>query len=125
MFLSHIALALELISLGLAAILIAKSGRDCHCHTTYVDKTPGDHPTERTHKRCQCGFLKGVGYFILVLSFLGLICTSITYGCYISKFGWKGMMYRDYLQQPVTPRENIRLEENNTAEPLVPDTTNP
>lgn len=89
---SHIALALELISMTLSALLILKCCCACKrfysCRTVYDENVTAEHRTEaEKEKSGKCktghyGFLKFIGYFTLILSFAGLICTSISLGSY-------------------------------------------
>jgi hypothetical protein len=77
MFHAHIAWALELIALGIGALLVLKCHRgyfrDIYPHTETIT---AENPRRSNHSH---GFLKFVGYFIMALSVLGIICTSINY----------------------------------------------
>lgn len=129
MFLSHIALALELISLAVGAILVLKCCVSCclphvrdvraeHLHTeTTSEKTP-----RKSHGHF--GFLKFIGYLVIILSFLALICTAISTICHVNKYGFADVVYPAYKSKNLERNEE-RLEPYHKMVPPVPETENP
>lgn len=96
MFTAFIAVALELISLTVGALLLLAVYRQCHkdycggsiTRDDYRDKdkqTTGPYGTEhhnRDHKKCY-GFLKSISIFTIVFSAIALIATCVTLGCFL------------------------------------------
>jgi len=127
MFLSHIALSLELISLAVGAILILKSccyGFGYHCHSettrgeTTRDTSTGETYKSETHKsgRKHHNFLKFIGYFVVILSFLALLCTAISYFYYLSEYGFMSDRYDRYHDN----KERIMEPRNHRVPDLTP-----
>lgn len=95
MFLLHIALALELVSLALGAILVLKCCMCCnrygHASTSYPESSV---TTEKGREK-HYGFLKGIGYFVIVLSIGGLLCTTISYVGYLMNYGFTDVKHEN------------------------------
>jgi hypothetical protein len=76
MLYAHIALALELIAMAMGSLLVLKCCKLC----CFEPATCTDKDAEKSKiKRRNCfGFFKFLGYFIVVVSLGGFICTSVT-----------------------------------------------
>ena len=119
MFLLHIALSLELISLALGSLLVLKCCRYC-CNRDSAVGTVGvgqvNEPARKIHKHF--GFLKFVGCLIMILAFLGFLCSTFSYISHASKYGFDDRMYPDARSRVLDPYDQRVDPDQKVAPPL-------
>jgi hypothetical protein len=122
MLLAHIAFSLELISLAVGSILVLKCCMSCcPSHKENLRSDTSENP-RKSHRHF--GFLKFIGYLIIILSFLGLLCTAIASVCHLTKYGFADVVYPDYKSRNLD-RTEPRLEPNHKMVPPIPGSENP
>ncbi len=92
--------------------------KNCHCGEPGNAGVSVDQPKKKCgNHRC----LKFIGYLIIILSLLGMICTAVGYACYLTKYGYNPEFYPAYRTKVVVPNEQGVMPEHK----MVPETVNP
>lgn len=115
MFLAHIALAMELISMTFGALLVLACCHACRRDCAHECRTGEVADLSDKGKKCKhsYAFPKVVGYFTLVMSFLGFICTSVNI---YSKWEDLSQFNRVAVESKDVPVYNKAVPSNNLQE---------